>query len=140
MRCGVAVIGSIVSDMLKDCGAFIFRVKQSTVACIAILRNVRNRTRNGQQHDAADCNLQQHLFVNLKSHSVYSFSAYSCLKYYMERWLTILLEWDPAKRGCALNKNKEKGIVVFDLIDDILSKKVCNYVLSADYYGKFSIS
>jgi hypothetical protein len=44
----------------------------------------------------------------------------------MERWLTILLEWDPAKRGRTLNKNKEQEIVVFDLIDDILSKKVCN--------------
>jgi hypothetical protein len=42
----------------------------------------------------------------------------------MERWLTILLEWDPAKRGRAPSKNKE--IVVFDFIDDILSKKVCN--------------
>jgi hypothetical protein len=44
----------------------------------------------------------------------------------MERWLKKLLEWDPAKRGRALNKNKEQEIVVFDLIDDILSKKVRN--------------
>jgi hypothetical protein len=51
----------------------------------------------------------------------------------MERWLKILLEWDPAKRGRALNKNKEQEIVVFHLIDDILSKKVCNYVLFANY-------
>lgn len=50
----------------------------------------------------------------------------SCLKYYMERWLKILLEWDPAKRGRALNKNKEQEIVVFHLIDDILSKKIVN--------------
>jgi hypothetical protein len=55
----------------------------------------------------------------------------------MERWLTILLEWDPAKRGRALNKNKEKEIVVFDFIDDILSKKVCNYVLFAKYMLNF---
>lgn len=68
--------------------------------------------------------LQQHLCDNLKSHSVFSLSVGSCLKYYMERWLTILLEWDPAKRGRAPSKNKE--IVVFDFIDDILSKKVCN--------------
>ena len=38
----------------------------------------------------------------------------------------ILLEWDPAKRGRALDKNKEQEIVVFDFIDDILSKKVRN--------------
>jgi len=44
----------------------------------------------------------------------------------MERWLTFLLEWNPAKRGRAPNKNKEQEIVVFDFIDDILSKKVCN--------------
>lgn len=78
--------------------------------------------------------------ITLKSHSVFSLSVGSCLKYYMERWLTILLEWDPAKRGRALNKNKEQEIVVFDFIDDILSKKVCNYVLFAGYYGKFSRS
>lgn len=80
---------------------------------------------NGQQHDTADCTLLNNC-DNLKSHSVFSLSVGSCLKYYMERWLMILLEWDPAKRGRALNKNKEQEIVVFDFIDDILSKKVCN--------------
>jgi len=81
----------------------------------------------GQQHNMADCTLQQHLCHNLKSHSVFSLSVGSCLKYYMERWLTILLEWNPAKRGRGLNnKNKEQEIIVFDFIDDILSKKVCN--------------
>lgn len=51
----------------------------------------------------------------------------SCLKYYMEKWLKLLLEWDAAKRGRILNRNKELEIVVFDLIEDILSKKVCNF-------------
>jgi hypothetical protein len=54
------------------------------------------------------------------------FSVGSCLKYYMERWLKILLEWDAAKRGRAPNKNKEQEIVVFNFLDDILSKTVCN--------------
>jgi hypothetical protein len=44
----------------------------------------------------------------------------------MEKWLKILLEWDASKRGRNLNKNKELHIVVFDLIEDILRKKVCN--------------
>jgi hypothetical protein len=44
----------------------------------------------------------------------------------MEKWLKILLEWDAAKRGRALNKNKQLEIVVFNFIEDILSKKVCN--------------
>lgn len=81
---------------------------------------------NGQQHNTVDCTVQQHLCDNLKSHSVFSLSVGSCLKYYMERWLTFLLEWNPAKRGRAPNKNKEQEIVVFDFVDGILSKKVCN--------------
>jgi hypothetical protein len=51
----------------------------------------------------------------------------------MEKWLTLLLEWDAAKRGRAINKNKELQIVVFDLIEDILSKKVCNFSLFGNY-------
>jgi hypothetical protein len=47
----------------------------------------------------------------------------------MEKWLTLLLEWDAAKRGRASNKNKELEIVVFDVIEGILSKKVCNFVI-----------
>jgi hypothetical protein len=56
----------------------------------------------------------------------------------MEKWLTLLLEWDAAKRGRALNKNKELEIVVFDLIEDILSKKVCNFSLFGNYSVIFS--
>jgi hypothetical protein len=47
----------------------------------------------------------------------------------MEKWLKLLLEWDAAKRGRILNKNKEPEIVVFNLVEDILSKKVCNLSL-----------
>jgi hypothetical protein len=47
----------------------------------------------------------------------------------MEKWLALLLEWDAAKRGRALNKNKEVEIVVFDVIEGILSKKVCNFII-----------
>jgi hypothetical protein len=47
----------------------------------------------------------------------------------MEKWLTLLLEWDAAKRGRAINKNKELEIVVFDMIEGILSKKVCDFIL-----------
>lgn len=61
----------------------------------------------------------------------------SCLKYHLEKWLTLLLEWDAAKRGRAINKNKEPEIVVFDLIEDILSKKIVN-VFSVPTYQKVS--
>jgi serine/threonine protein kinase len=61
----------------------------------------------------------------------------SCLKYYMERWLTFLLEWNPAKRGRAPNKNKEQEIVVFDFVDGILSKKIVN-VFSVPTYQNLS--
>ncbi|XP_069700860.1 inhibitor of nuclear factor kappa-B kinase subunit alpha isoform X2 [Periplaneta americana] len=50
----------------------------------------------------------------------------SCLKYHMEKWLKILLEWDASKRGRIMNKNNEPDIVVFDFIEDILSKKIVN--------------
>jgi hypothetical protein len=56
----------------------------------------------------------------------------------MEKWLTLLLEWDASKRGRDLNKNKELQIVVFDLIEDILNKKVCNFVLFVNDSVTFS--
>lgn len=58
----------------------------------------------------------------------------------MEKWLTSLLEWDAAKRGRAINKNKELEIVVFDMIEDILTKKVCNFGLFGNYSVIFSRS
>ncbi|XP_021936902.1 inhibitor of nuclear factor kappa-B kinase subunit alpha-like isoform X2 [Zootermopsis nevadensis] len=61
----------------------------------------------------------------------------SCLKCYVEKWLKLLLEWDAAKRGRILNRNKELQIVVFDLIEDILSKKIIN-VFSVPSYQNLS--
>ncbi|PNF29865.1 hypothetical protein B7P43_G09538 [Cryptotermes secundus] len=61
----------------------------------------------------------------------------SSLKYHMEKWLTSLLEWDAAKRGRAINKNKELEIVVFDMIEDILSKKIVN-IFSVPTYQHLS--
>lgn len=51
------------------------------------------------------------------------------LKYHMEEWLKTLLEWDPKKRG----RNKDMKVVVFDLADDILKKKIVQLFCVTSY-------
>ncbi|XP_066991202.2 inhibitor of nuclear factor kappa-B kinase subunit alpha [Anabrus simplex] len=57
----------------------------------------------------------------------------SSLKYHMEEWLKLLLEWDPKKRG----KNKDSKVIVFDLVEGILSKKIL-HIFSVPTYEHLS--
>ncbi|XP_071439902.1 inhibitor of nuclear factor kappa-B kinase subunit alpha [Hetaerina americana] len=47
-----------------------------------------------------------------------------CLKYYMEQWLPFCLEWDNKRRGRAFNEGDESRVVIFSLLNEILSKKI----------------
>ncbi|KAG8229691.1 hypothetical protein J437_LFUL010280 [Ladona fulva] len=49
-----------------------------------------------------------------------------CLKYYMEQWLKICLEWDSKIRGRSFINEEESRVIVFDMLDEILSKKTVN--------------
>ncbi|XP_046392768.1 inhibitor of nuclear factor kappa-B kinase subunit alpha [Ischnura elegans] len=49
-----------------------------------------------------------------------------CLKYYMEQWLPFCLDWDSKRRGRAFSGGDESRVVVFSMVNEILSKKVVN--------------
>ncbi|XP_063231435.1 inhibitor of nuclear factor kappa-B kinase subunit alpha-like [Bacillus rossius redtenbacheri] len=57
----------------------------------------------------------------------------SILKSYVEKWLRLLLEWDPRKRGRDLSKPKESQVIVFNVINEILKKKVLTVFCVATY-------
>ncbi|XP_076636691.1 inhibitor of nuclear factor kappa-B kinase subunit alpha-like [Colletes latitarsis] len=47
-----------------------------------------------------------------------------CLKNKLVEWFRVVLQWDPKKRGKQCNENGEMQLVVFKLLNSILSKQI----------------
>ncbi|XP_053973382.1 inhibitor of nuclear factor kappa-B kinase subunit alpha-like [Hylaeus volcanicus] len=56
-----------------------------------------------------------------------------CLRNKLVEWFRVVLQWDPRKRGKQCDENGEMQLVVFKLLNTILSKQIV-YVFSASRY------
>jgi len=53
-------------------------------------------------------------------------------KYHMEKWLRLLLDWDPKRRG---RKSADSELLVFSMLTSILAKKaICTKSFSLEKY------
>ncbi|GAB6028534.1 hypothetical protein CHUAL_002681 [Chamberlinius hualienensis] len=47
---------------------------------------------------------------------------------HMEKWLSVMLEWDPQNRGC-IHTNGRREVIAFTMLNEIFSKKVVSIFL-----------
>ncbi|EAT37467.1 AAEL010548-PA, partial [Aedes aegypti] len=57
----------------------------------------------------------------------------SVLKTYLEKWLTLALEWNPKQRGHPSNGQPVQVLKIFSMLDSILSKKILTMFCLYDF-------
>lgn len=61
-------------------------------------------------------------------------------KRHMEKWLSVMLEWDPQNRGCIFT-NGRREVIAFTMLNEIISKKViCIFLVDCFQYLYYEIT
>lgn len=59
--------------------------------------------------------------------NIFIFFPTSCLRNKMVQWFRVVLQWDPHKRGRIIDESGTSHLVVFTMLQHVLSNKVCTF-------------